>query len=125
MFVCEMQKGVASEQKGGFEFEYLSIGVVIDDEVKEIDRHFFASKNRASLTLIELSQKRTGKNFAFTCELKTEVSKKKNEYTYLSIQVPLNGKLVEADRHFFSSDAAFDLIAESELQNPAVSNTTK
>lgn len=118
MYVCELQKGVASEEKGGFEFEYLSIGVLIDEEVAEVDRHFFASKNRAALTLINLSQKKAGKDFTYKCELKTEVSKKKTEYTYLSIQVPLDGKFVEADRHFFSSDAALELIALSEKQYP-------
>ncbi len=113
MYVCNLQTDITKENKA---YTYLSIGVVLDEEIKEIDRHFF--KGNAAVALIELSQKRSGKKFEYVCELKTEKSKRNTEYTYLSIGVPIGDKIVEVDRHFFASEAAIELIALSEEQYP-------
>lgn len=113
MFKCSLQTDTSKENKA---YTFLSIGVVLDDEIKEIDRHFF--KGNAGPTLIELSQKRNGKDFDYYCELKTEKSKKNTEYTYLSICVPMGNRILEVDRHFFATDAALELIALSEEQYP-------
>ncbi|MDE6242319.1 MAG: hypothetical protein K2M08_07880 [Anaeroplasmataceae bacterium] len=125
MYVLELKTGIASEEKGGGEYKYISIGVVINDEIKEIDKFFFDKKKPSDLSLVELSQLENGKNFHFDAELKTEVSKKKTEYTYLSIKVPLDGEMVEVSRHFFKSDSAIKLIAKSEKQYPTASADKK
>ncbi len=113
MFKCVLKSDTSKENKS---YTYLSIGVVIDDEIEEIDRHYF--KGPSALSLIKVCQKREGKNFDYHCELKTETSKKGNEYTYLSLCVPCNGVFEELDKHFFSSDAPLKLIAISEEQYP-------
>lgn len=118
MFVCDLAQGVSKE---GCAFTFLSICVVVDDEVVEIDREFFKN-NRAAIPLIELSKKRSGKNFEYVCEMITEKSKKNTDYTYLSIRVPLGDKLVEVCRHFFSGEASVGLIEVSENQYPVDNN---
>ena len=125
MFVLELKDGVTSAEKGNKPFKYLSIGVLIGEEIEELERKFFGSKEQSILKLIEVSQKRE-KKFEFHAEYKTETSKKGNEYSYLSVQVPLNGEYVEVYKHFFNNeqkDACEQLIHISELEYVSNSKT--